>query len=383
MRYDLRMGQRVTDLIEQGIARGLHRGAQVVAMIDGEPALDLALGEASAGVPMTREHLSLWMSSGKPVTALLVAQLFEEGRLRLDDPVAQVIPEFSAQGKEAVTFRHLLTHTAGLRPMLFRYPDEGWDGILDAICRMPIEKDWPLGEKAGYHTQTTWFVLAEAVARLRGKRFGEAAREHLFEPIGMEDSWLGMPEDVAQRYLDEARFSVMHESPKAGAPLEQSVKSTKDWLLLPRPGGNAHGPAHELARLYACLLDQPGVPGGEAGRWRGAAILEPETVALFTRPHRVDMMDQTFRFTMDWGLGFMRNNNRHAPHDPARVPYGFGPYASGDAFGHSGHQSSTAFADPAHGLAVAVLFNGMPGEKPHSARMFAVLEALYDGLGLV
>ncbi len=64
------------------------------------------------------------------------------------------------------------------------------------------------------------------------------------------------------------------------------------------------------------------------------------------------------------------------------VPYGFGPHASEQAYGHSGYQSSIGFADPEHDLAVGIVFNGMPGEKAHHKRIYSVLGALYTDLGL-
>jgi CubicO group peptidase (beta-lactamase class C family) len=82
---------------------------------------------------------------------------------------------------------------------------------------------------------------------------------------------------------------------------------------------------------------------------------------------------------MDWGLGTIVNSNRYGVQT---VPYGYGPLSSDRAFGHSGSQSSAAFADPDYGLVVAAMLNGMPGEPAHHRRMRAFLEALYRDLGL-
>jgi CubicO group peptidase (beta-lactamase class C family) len=94
---------------------------------------------------------------------------------------------------------------------------------------------------------------------------------------------------------------------------------------------------------------------------------------------RRGMMDQTFRQVMDWGLGVIINSAHLTPIE--RLPYNFGSSASADAFGHGGAQSSISFADPARELAVVILFNGMPGEPKHHARMRVVLEALWADLG--
>ena len=116
-----------------------------------------------------------------------------------------------------------------------------------------------------------------------------------------------------------------------------------------------------------------------AGELDGTRIIEPQTVTLFTDRHRVGMYDHSFKHTLDWGLGFIPNSARYGKDT---VPYGYGPHASEQTFGHSGYQSSVAFADPTHALAVAIIFNGMPGDTAHHKRINCVLDALYTDLEL-
>jgi CubicO group peptidase (beta-lactamase class C family) len=114
------------------------------------------------------------------------------------------------------------------------------------------------------------------------------------------------------------------------------------------------------------------------GAFEGVRILSSESVARMTSRRRVGLFDETFRHTMDWGLGLIIDSNRYGADT---VPYGFGRYASERAFGHGGAQSSIGFCDPARELVVAIVFGGMPGEGKHNARMRAVLAALYEDLG--
>src|SRR5688500_19012468 len=107
-----------------GVGRGLHPGAQAYVSKAKKTVGDFAVGAARPGVPMRRDTLVLWMSAGKPAAAVAVAQLWERGRLDLDDPVAKHVPEFGARGKEAITVRHLLTHTGGFRGLLGRWEDQ-------------------------------------------------------------------------------------------------------------------------------------------------------------------------------------------------------------------------------------------------------------------
>jgi CubicO group peptidase (beta-lactamase class C family) len=115
------------------------------------------------------------------------------------------------------------------------------------------------------------------------------------------------------------------------------------------------------------------------GRRDGSRVLSPQAVEAITAPHRVGMYDNTFRHTMDWGLGFLINSARYGP-GPA--PYGYGPHASPRTFGHGFSQCATAFADPERALAVAIVWNGRPGEARHDQRLRETLTALYEDLRL-
>ena len=361
----------VQSLIQQGIDDQLHLGAQVCVSRGGEIIEELAIGQASSGHAMTTDSIALWMSSGKPVTAVAILQLVEHGEIELDDPVVAFLPTFASHGKEGITIRHLLTHTGGIRTARFSFPSDDWDTIIAAIC--DAKPEWDAGEQGGYHTQTTWFLLGELVRLVDGRTIDQYVREEIFLPLGMNDSWMGMPEEVYRGYEDSGRLLAMPNT-ATGEPKPAPMTSF-DWSTRPRPGGNCMGPIRELVTFYEMLLG-----GGER---RGVRLLQPKTVAQMTGRVREGMIDQTFKQTVDWGLGLAINSAHHAPNGAwHRIPYGYGPHATRDTFGHGGAQSSIGFADPAHNLAVGIVFNGMPGEAKHQLRANAVLEALYGDLGL-
>ena len=357
----------VTKRIEAGIESGQHLGAQVYVSRDGQTVADLAWGEVRPGVAMTSDSLQTWMSATKPVTAVAFAQLWELGRLDLDRPVADVIPGFEQGGKEAITPRHLLTHTSGFRASRFKSPGEPWDEIIAAICATPLEPGWVPGERAGYHLHSSWFILGELVRIASGEPLSDYYRNHIFLPLGMNDSWIGMTDDYYQ--ANSQRIGQMPNT--AGSEAVPSGFDQQRWCTDCRPGGSGYGPAHELGRFYQMLLNK--------GELDGTRIIEPETVDIFTDRHRVDMHDRSFNHKIDWGLGFIPNS---AKYGVDTVPYGYGPYASESAFGHSGYQSSVAFADPEHALVVVMVYNGMPGDKAHHQRNNEALAALYEDLGL-
>ncbi len=190
---------RTRDLLTQGMAAGLHFGAQVYVAHRGQ-SLDLVLGERAPGLPMTADTLMIWLSSTKPVTAVAIAQLWERGRLALDDPIARHLPAFGVGGKEQVTIRHVLTHTGGFRLLNFGWPQAGWDEIIANICRGRLEPHWIPGQKAGYHVASSWFILGELVRRIDGRPLRDYVRAEIFLPLGLDDSWIGMPADRFRAY---------------------------------------------------------------------------------------------------------------------------------------------------------------------------------------
>src|SRR5512143_2801520 len=104
----------VEEVLEQGISDGTQIGAQLYVSQGGEAYADVALGDARPGVAMTTDSMMVWFSMTKAVTAVAVAQQWQGGALDGDDRVVDYIPEFGAQGKDTITLRHLLTHTAGI-----------------------------------------------------------------------------------------------------------------------------------------------------------------------------------------------------------------------------------------------------------------------------
>lgn len=358
---------RTAAVIEGGISAGLHVGAQLYVSLKGQPVADLAFGASRPGVLMTPDSIVLWLSCTKPLAAVAIARLWEAGKLALDDRIADHIPEFGNKGKEAATIRHVLTHTAGFRWVETGWPDAAWDDSIARICDARQERDWTPGKRAGYGPYASWFLLGEIVRRIDGRGFCEYVRQDLFEPLGMTDSWIAMPPERHRAYGDRIAIMQRRDGP---AWVDYGMDGEKQCAAC-RPSGSGHGPARELGRFYEMLLN-----GGTRG---GVRILSPQSVEALTARHRVGMTDETFRHVIDWGLGFLLNSNQYGA---ATVPYGYGRHASPRTFGHSGNQSSSAFADPEHGLAVACVCNGIPGEAAHQQRMREVHAAIYEDLGI-
>jgi CubicO group peptidase (beta-lactamase class C family) len=195
------------------------------------------------------------------------------------------------------------------------------------------------------------WALAALVERLSGQRFAAFVREGVFGPLALRDSWIGMPVETYRAYGGE-RFAAVPGHPETG---------TEAWVTWGRPTGGGHGPIRELGLFYAVLLER--------------RLLAPPVIEAMTTRHLCRAYDETLRATVDRGLGFMLGSS-YAGH-------GFGPHASRRAFGHGGGNWSQAFADPEHGLAAAVYWNGRVDAATQAERVPALLAALYEDLGLV
>ena len=363
--------------INDGIAQNLHLGAQLYVSSAGDPIADCGIGEARSGMPMRPDHLMLWMSSVKPITVIAIAQMWEQELLALDDPIAKHIPEFAASGKSAVTVRHVLTHTGGFPTAALQWVSaaSSWEQIIAEISAAPLEAGWIPGQTAGYHVASGWYILAEIVRRLDGRPYSRYVCEAIFEPLGMRDSWLGMPPEKYREYGD--RVVAMHsyvsdsERPRAFKPDWDAPyrfwSGSEEACAICRPGGSGWGPIRELGHFYEALL---------AG---GKGLVSPQTVAAITARHTVGLHDKTFGYLLDRGLGVVIDSKKYGV-----GASWFGTRCSPRSFGHAGAWSSVAFADPEYRLVVALVFNGMMAANPpkHDARVVRVLDALYDDLGL-
>jgi CubicO group peptidase (beta-lactamase class C family) len=347
---------RTVELLEDGIAVGEQAGVQLCVAVRGEVVAEVALGEARPGVPMTAETIVRWMSAGKPITAAAVLRLVERGWLGLDDRITLHLPEFAGGGKDGITIRHVLTHTAGLH------------AIDEAAGADSIPSDWVAGERAAYDPRHGWDVLGELVARIEELPFPEAIRSLVLDPCGMSDSFCGGDADV----LDDrrSRLGVLYERLRGGlVPRMEMIEPPH--LTAVSPGGNFRGPVRELVRFYEQL--RRGLSGDEQ------TLLKPATVAEMTARQRAGLFDETFQQTIDFGLGVIVDSKRYGA-DP--VSYGFGPSCSDRTFGHGGVQSSIGFCDPEHDLVVAWVANGQIGEPRHQRRNRAINTAIYEDLGL-
>ena len=367
------MLDRTRAVLEAGVAAGHHLGAQVSARIDGVHHR-LAIGEREPGAAMTDDTRLAWFSACKPILALAVCGEWERGRLDIHAPVCDLIPEFAGRGldperqarKRMVTPWHLLTHTAGLRLVPGVRAGGDWRAQLEALYAAPPEPGWAPGQKGGYHERTSWTLLAELYRLVSGidnaGGIGTRLHEAVMTPLGAADANYGLPEPPPTAADRPVSAPLVMEEGSAPRPYPiWRVRHAFD------PAAGVYGPASALSAIYQSLL------------MRATEVVSAATLDRMTARQRQGLLDHTFRQEIDWGLGFAINS-QVAGEPP--IPYGYGSYASRPTFGHGGMQTAIGFADPAVGLAAAVICNGMPGEMTHRDRAHRALDALYEDLGL-
>ncbi len=342
------------------IASGLRPTIQVAVDFRGELVFEQARG---AGATVDSTYV-LW-SSTKPLVAVALLQLVEEGRAALDDRVSKHFPEFGTRGKERCTILHLLTHRGGFpdsapetRSALFRVARD-WNDALRFVCEM--DALWEPGTDRGYHPLSAWFVVGELVQRLDGRPLGDALRARVLEPLGIarDGFCLGRPHDLAAPPL-----TVRTRAAK-GAPTEGEAAFWSDprthASVIPGAGGIAR--ARTLAAFYRALLD--------GGRGMNGEILSPEMTRVATFPHVAGFRDRTMVRDMPWGLGM------HLKHALPSVD-DCGTRATPGTFGHGGHfLVNTGFGDPGRDLAVAILSNGLAEPLAGMRAVCALSDAIH------
>jgi CubicO group peptidase (beta-lactamase class C family) len=346
----------VEALFRQQLDEGLHPGASLAVYRHGRLALELygGLADRESGRPVTPETLFVLFSSTKPLSAVCLHVLLERGRFELDDPVARYWPDFAHNGKAAVTIRHVLTHSGGFPQQPPELPPGKW-GDWNAVVRAmeEIELMWKPGQDTGYHPLNFGWVVGELVRRIDGRPIAQFLREEVTEPLGMNDTYLGLPAELEGRV---ARLYTMDDEvdPQAAATFNRPEVQR---AVIPAGGGIAT--ARDLARFYAMLA--------AGGVLDGTRVLSPESVERATTVQVEVKKDRSLGIPMRWALGFHLGGNR--------VDL-FGYDTNPHAFGHGGHGSSVGWADPDLGLAVAIITNGLRGAAGHALRAAALSDAV-------
>jgi CubicO group peptidase (beta-lactamase class C family) len=326
----------------------------------------------------------------KAITAAAAMQLVEQGRLSLDAPIGNVVPDlaapqvlegFDAKGeprlrpaRNPITLRHLLTHTAG-----FSYPM--WNGDmqqylektgtpsartgLNASLRVPIMTD--PGTRWEYGINIDW--VGKAVEAASRQRLDVYLREHLFMPLGMTDTAYKIGDAQRQRLVG------MHFR-NADGSLKKIPFETEQNPEFYAGGGGLYGTAGDYIKFTRMILNK--------GRGNGNQLLKPETVATMGENHigELDVGGLTTYaaatsndveffpgIAKKWGLSFLINT--------AKTPEGRSP----GSLAWAGLGNTYYWIDPSRDVSGVILMQILPFGDKTCLEAFAGFErGIYTGL---
>jgi CubicO group peptidase (beta-lactamase class C family) len=258
-------------------------------------------------------------------TTTALAQLVESGRVSLDAPVQRYLPAWTGGGREAVTVRHLLTHSSGL-PAFKPYDTltHNPDSLAALLFSTPLERK--PGERMIY-SDIGAFMMGEIIRKISGETLDGYFERHVARPLHLKDTRYLPPRSwrkrIAPTEIDTLRGGLVHGV----------VHDERAYYL---GGVAAHaglfGSARDLARFAKMML--------RGGTLDGARIFTPATIALFTA-----YADSAFS---NRGLGWQK---------PAGGSAWAGQFMSSRAFGHTGFTGTSIAIDPELDIYIVLLSN--------------------------
>ena len=193
--------QQIDRIIENGIAAKKFPGAVVIAGHDGHIVFEKAYGNRTlvpAVEAMTDDTVFDLASLTKVLaTATSVMQLYEQGKFRLNDPIAEYLPAFAANGKQDVTIRQLLTHYSGLPADLSL--EDPWQGKAEGLRRAFAAKLVTAPGVQFRYSDINFIVLAALVEKLSGMTLDQYQQKYIAQPMGLQHMRFLPPESWRAR----------------------------------------------------------------------------------------------------------------------------------------------------------------------------------------
>jgi CubicO group peptidase (beta-lactamase class C family) len=385
--YDPKFQDVAEEFVKNFELRG-EVGASVCLNVEGETLLDLWGGyrDPAAQTPWGKDTLSLVFSCTKAATALCVHKLIDQGEIALDAKVSQYWPEFSQNGKQNVTVRMMLNHSAGLPA--FREPiKEGgyydWDYMIE---RLSVEAPfWEPGTRNGYHMISFGWTVGELVRRVSGISLGRYFKDNFADPLGL-DYWIGLPQEHEERVArmiphvpsvgDMPTTFITNMMTKPASIQHLCFLNSGNYQPNSREahaaqigGGGGIANARALAGLFAPLAN--------GGSLNGVTLLSRDHIAMMSAVSVATMEDATLLIPTRFALGFMKSmDNRQRSTGELETAI------IGDkAFGHVGAGGSIGFADPECQLGFGYSMTKMGTGLMLNERGQILVDTVYKTLG--
>jgi len=345
---DSKLLDKAYSVLEEAAQSGEMPGAAILVAEQGIPMEPGCFGRMrleADSPPIQSDTIFLVASVTKPVTVTGVMLLVERGKISLDDAVASIIPEFGNRGKEQIKIRHLMTHTSGLPDML---PENQKLRVVEAPLGEFIRRiydlglDFPPGTNIQYQSYAI-AILGDIIERIEGTSLPEFLHHEIFQPLGMNDTALGV------RDLETERIAHVNT-----ADIEMGGVKMRDtnwdwnkpyWRNLGAPWGGMFTTVGDMFRFCQTF------PNG--GEFERVGVLKTETVQAMTMDQTTPMQAiPEFAKGQAWGLGW-RIQPEHG------VPY-FGDLVSPGSYGHTGATGTLVWVAPVKEL-ICILFTTQPG----------------------
>jgi CubicO group peptidase (beta-lactamase class C family) len=321
------------------VANGDHPGAVIIMARGDKLVLGHTIGfdDIETKLPLHPDSIFTLFSMSKPLTAVGMLLLHEEGKWQLDDPVSLYLPEFKGIAKRAgseatrePTIRELFTHTAGFS--FGKTPDEmmrflqvtDWSSarslteLIDRYARMPLA--YEPGQDWQYSVATD--LQAEIVERLTGQRFDLFMKQRVFEPLGMRDTAFALSHEQTRRLVRG------HVTDTETGQLRSATAEERRESIFPMGGTSFKSTAMDFARFARMLLNR-----GSLGE---ARVLKRESVDLMLSNLLPDDFQETRRgvlhYVVGHGNGYAMNGLVRLDPQRAGRPVGRGTYEWGGAF---------------------------------------------------
>ncbi|WP_109488733.1 serine hydrolase domain-containing protein [Occallatibacter savannae] len=329
------------------------------------------MADIEANRKMQKDTIFQIMSMTKPVTAIGIMMLAEEGKLSLRDSVDQYLPEFKnlqvrtntgpdaarvAEPEHAITIRDLLTHTAGMTdsaPAAIGSYQSAMNVPLDEVVRQLAK------ERLLFQPGTAWSyssagieILGRIIEACSGQKYEDFIAARILRPLGMKDSFFFPPSDKVARI---AMVYVSKEGKLVPAPatiLGGDPTKHRAGSVFSAPGWGLYSTAEDLLHLYQMMLN--------GGVYEGHRYLSPFSVHLMTEPHTSEIRPVGWMRGSDYGLAW------EVVTDPMGELAGHtvGSYGHGGAFGTQG------WIDPNNQLITIMLIQRADGGADTMTRVF-------------
>ncbi|HKO97427.1 MAG TPA: serine hydrolase domain-containing protein [Pyrinomonadaceae bacterium] len=320
---------RMKDFVEQGVMAGavtlIARRGEVVSLE--------AVGyqDLESKKPMRADTIFDIRSVTKPITAIAMMILMEDGKLTLNEPIEKFLPEFRATGNtqdspNRITILHLLTHTSGMplnRPLEIEGITVKRDRTLADVVAILAkqEPEFEPGSQFRYYSGG-FAVLGRIVEVVSRKPFEQFIKERIFDPLGMKDSFFFVPADKQNRIA--SMYRLQDGKLNRWAEIEGYIRNAK----YPGPEFGMYSTAPDLFALCQMMLN--------GGTFKGKRVLSPMSVEAMTQNHTLSLRSAITQRPAYQGLGWGLSGD----------PMADFPLTSTGSFGHNGAFGGIIWIDP-------------------------------------